>query len=179
MSARPPQGLPGLRGTEHIGLTVPDFDAAVDFFVRIIGCDFILDGGTYADPDFMERQIGVDRKARFRWGFVRCGNGPNFEIFEYTAPGQAAVPPLNSDIGGHHLAFYVDDIEAAVAHLKAHGVTVQGDIQKIEEGPAAGSLWIYFLSPWGLQMELVSYPHGKGPEGSPARRLWHPAKPQG
>ena len=63
MSARPPQGLPGLRGTEHIGLTVPDFDAAVDFFVRIIGCDFILDGGTYADPDFMERQIGVDRAA--------------------------------------------------------------------------------------------------------------------
>ena len=65
------------------------------------------------------------------------------------------------------------------AALEAHGVTVQGDIQKIEEGPAAGSLWIYFLSPWGLQMALVSYPHGKGPEGSPARRLWHPAKPQG
>ena len=173
------QGLPGLRGTEHIGLTVPDFDAAVDFFTRVIGCDFILDGGSYADPDFMERQIGVDRKARFRWGFVRCGSGPNFEIFEYSAPDQVEAPPRNSDIGGHHLAFYVDDIEAAVAHLKAHGVTVQGDIQKIEEGPAAGSLWIYFLSPWGLQMELVSYPNGKGPEGSPARRLWHPGRPQG
>lgn len=177
MGRGPSQGLPGLRGTEHIGLTVPDFDAAVDFFVRVIGCNFILDGGTYADPDFMERQIGVDRQARFRWGFVRCGNGPNFEIFEYSAPDQAEAPPRNSDIGGHHLAFYVDDIEAAVAHLKAHGVTVQGDIQRIDEGPAAGSLWIYFRSPWGLQMELVSYPNGKGPEDSPARRLWHPGKP--
>jgi hypothetical protein len=26
-------------------------------------------------------------------------------------------------------------------------------------------------------MELVSYPQGKGPEGSPARRLWHPGRP--
>jgi glyoxylase I family protein len=28
-------------------------------------------------------------------------------------------------------------------------------------GPAEGNRWIYFLSPWGMQFELVSYPHGK------------------
>src|SRR5680860_1399807 len=25
----------------------------------------------------------------------------------------------------------------------------------------AGQRWVYFLSPWGMQFELVSYPHGK------------------
>ncbi len=28
-------------------------------------------------------------------------------------------------------------------------------------GPAAGNRWIYFLAPWGMQFELVSYPAGK------------------
>ena len=167
-------GLPGLQGAEHIGITVPDFDAAIDFFVRVIGCEFILDGGSYSDPDFMERQIGVDRRSSFRWGFVRCGNGPNFEIFEYSAPERSLAPPRNSDVGGHHIAFYVDDIEAAVTHLRANGVTVQGEIQRIESGAAKGSLWVYFLSPWGMQFELVSYPSGKGDADSPARRLWRP-----
>ncbi|RFC65673.1 MULTISPECIES: VOC family protein [Mesorhizobium] len=177
MTGKSNRGLPGLRGAEHIGITVPDFDDAVDFFVRVIGCEFILDGGEYADPDFMERQIGVDRSSRFRWGFVRCKAGPNFEIFEYVAPDQEQAPPRNSDIGGHHIAFYVDDIDAAIAHLREQGVTVLGEIQHIESGPAKGSLWVYFLAPWGLQMELVSYPDGKGASDSPARRLWHPARP--
>lgn len=172
-----PTGLPGLRGAEHIGITVPDFDAAIDFFVRVIGCEFVLDGGAYSDPDFMERQIGVDRRSSFRWGFVRCKSGPNFEIFEYTAPDQVASPPRNSDIGGHHIAFYVDDIDAAIAHLQREGIKVLGNIQRIDSGPAQGSLWVYFLAPWGMQFELVSYPSGKGTEDSPARRLWHPAFP--
>ncbi len=170
-------GLPGLRGAEHVGITVPDFDAAIDFFVRVIGCEFILDGGVYSDPDFMERQIGVDRRSSFRWGFVRCANGPNFEVFEYSAPQQSPAPPRNSDIGGHHIAFYVDDIEAAVAHLRAEGVTVQGEVQRIDSGPAKGSLWVYFLSPWGMQFEAISYPKGMAYEKDAKTVLWDPKNP--
>ena len=173
-----PAGLPGLRGTEHIGLTVPDLDAAVDFFCRVIGCTHVFDGGRFADPAFMPRQLAVDAAASFRYGFVRCGQGPNLELFEYSAPDQAETPPRNSDIGGHHLAFYVDDIDAALAHLRAEGVTILGEPVVIADGPAAGSTWIYFLSPWGLQLELVSYPGGKGPPGGPGRGLWHPAHPE-
>ncbi len=28
-------------------------------------------------------------------------------------------------------------------------------------GPHEGQRWVYFLAPWGMQFELVSYPHGK------------------
>jgi glyoxylase I family protein len=28
-------------------------------------------------------------------------------------------------------------------------------------GPSLGQRWVYFLAPWGMQFELVSYPHGK------------------
>ena len=42
---------------------------------------------------------------------------------------------------------------------------------------AEGQRWIYFLSPWGMQFELVSFPQGKAYEADGAVRLWHPAKP--
>jgi catechol 2,3-dioxygenase-like lactoylglutathione lyase family enzyme len=169
-------GMPGLRGVEHIGLTVPDFDAACDFFIRVIGCEFVLDGGVVDEPDVMERQLGVDRAACCRWGFLRCGHGLNFEIFQYSGVEQRPAPK-NSDIGGHHLAFYVDDFDAALAHLRAEGVRIMGEPQWIDAGPAAGARWIYFLSPWGLQLELCSSPAGRGGPDSPARKLWRPDDP--
>ena len=30
-----------------------------------------------------------------------------------------------------------------------------------EQRPGEGKRWIYFLAPWGMQFELVSYPDGK------------------
>ena len=171
-------GLPGLRGIEHVGLTVPDLEQAVAFFVDVIGCEFILADGPFEnDPDTMRDRLGVPQDASFRYCFLRCRQGPNLEIFEYRAQDQATTPPRNSDVGGHHLAFHVDDFEAAVAHLDAHGAEVMRPVSYIGSGPAKGSHWVYFRSPWGLQLELCSYPGGKGDPDSPARRLWHPARP--
>ena len=85
--------------------------------------------------------------------------------------------PRNSDVGGHHLAFYVDDFDAAVAYLAAKGVQLLGKPTVRTTGPNAGQTWIYFLSPWGMQFELVSYPNGKEYEKDTKSRLWHPAKP--
>ncbi|GAA5542205.1 MULTISPECIES: VOC family protein [Brucella/Ochrobactrum group] len=59
--------------------------------------------------------------------FLRCGNGSNFEIFEYSSPDQNPVQPRNSDVGGHHLAFYVDDIDSAVQYLRMHDVRILGE----------------------------------------------------
>jgi hypothetical protein len=30
----------------------------------------------------------------------------------------------------------------------------------VDEGPATGQSIVYFLAPWGLQMEIISYPKG-------------------
>jgi hypothetical protein len=65
-----------------------------------------------------------------------------------------------------------------VAHLKACGVRILGEPTVRTTGASAGQTWVYFLSPWGMQLELVSYPGGKGYEKDTERRLWHPAKPQ-
>lgn len=172
--------MPGLRGGDHVGITVPDLEAATRFFVDVLGAERFYEIGPIADDtgDWMEAQLGVDPRARVnKLRFLRLGHGLNIELFEYEAPAQRRAVPANSDVGGHHLALYVDDFEAALAHLRAHGVEIMGEPVVRHAGPSAGQTWVYFRAPWGLQFELVSYPSGKAYERDTPRRLWDPRHP--
>jgi glyoxylase I family protein len=118
--------------------------------------------GPFQDEgDWMTEHLNVHPRAVMQQlHFFRCGGAAIFEVFQYSAPDQGDVPPRNSDVGGHHVALYVDDLDAAVDHLKRNGVTVLADPTS-SKGPSAGQRWVYFLAPWGMQFELVSYPDGK------------------
>lgn len=174
-------GLPGLRGTDHIGFTVPDLDQAHAFFVDVIGCEYVYTLGPFAHPDegddWMVEHMGVAPRTVMReLRFYRCKFGPNFEIFQYEAADGQGPEPRNSDIGGHHLAFYVDDLDEAVAYLRSHNVEVMGE-PTVSSSYSTGQRWVYFRSPWGMQFELVSFPNGKAYEKDAAVKLWHPAHP--
>ena len=169
-------GLPGLRGGEHVGLTVPDLDAAHTFLCDVLGAVMVFDGGSITGSDTMTRVLGTRADNSCRYRFYRLGKGLNLEIFEYLRADDGVHPP-NAAAGGHHIALYVDDIQAAAAHLSRHGITMSGPPEHIATGPAAGSDWFYFRAPWGLQMELVSYPHGKAYEADAAVKLWSPVRP--
>ena len=160
--------LPGVRRVDHIGLTVPDLDEAHHFFVEVLGCEYLYRLGPFENRGaWMSEHLGVDADATMRrLHFYRLGGQAIFEVFEYEAPGQRQQPPRNSDIGGHHVALYVDDLDAAVAALRDAGLTVMGE-PTTSSGASAGQRWVYFLSPWGMQFELVSYPGGKAFDHDP------------
>jgi catechol 2,3-dioxygenase-like lactoylglutathione lyase family enzyme len=172
-------GIPGLRGTEHIGFTVPDLDQAERFFVDVIGCERIYSLGPFIkDDNWMAEHLGVHPRTVMReLRFFRCKFGPNFEIFQYEAAEGSAPQPKNSDIGGHHLAFYVDDFETALEYLKNKGVAIMGE-PTLSKSLSEGQKWVYFTSPWGMQFELVSFPDGKAYESKATTKLWHPAHPE-
>ena len=160
-------GLPGLRRLDHVGFTVPDLDAAHTWLVDVLGCEYLYSLGPFRDDegDWMTRHLNIHPRAQMvenRW--FRLGDQAVFEVFHYESPDQDLDPessmPRNSDVGGHHVALYVDDLDAAVEHLKSHDVRVL-EGPTASRGPAEGNRWIYFLSPWGMQFELVSYPNGK------------------
>jgi catechol 2,3-dioxygenase-like lactoylglutathione lyase family enzyme len=175
-----PKGLPGIRGVDHIGFTVPSLDEAVSFFVEVLGCEPFFEVGPFvADDNWMLEHLNVHPRTVMRKiRFLRCGHGSNFELFEYEAPDQVRQQPKNSDWGGHHLAFYVDDIDAAVSYLKAKSVRVLGAPTIRTSGPTAGQTWVYFLTPWGMQLELVSFPGGRAYERETDRRLWNCLNPE-
>ena len=170
-----PLRLPGLTGIEHIGLTVPNLDDATRFFAALLGAETLYDVGPFESPDdWMAAHLAVHPRARInKMRVIRCGNGPVLELFEFTAPDQSTDVPKNSDVGGWHLAFYVEDMEAALAALKTHGVSIQSGPVEMTEGPSQGLTWLYFKAPWGQQMELVSYPGGLAAYKG-LRDVWRP-----
>ncbi len=155
---------------DHVGITVPDLAAAHDFFVGVLGCEYMYRLGPYRDDDgaWMREHLDVDERAVMeRLHFYRLGGQAVFEVFQYAAADQVATPPRNSDIGGHHVAVYVDDLDASVVALRAAGIRVLGE-PTTSRGPSEGQRWVYFLSPWGMQFELVSYPDGKAYDHDPS-----------
>jgi len=173
-------GMPGVRGVEHIGFTVPDIEQATRFFVDVLGCTHVYSLPSLSDPngEWMTEHLDVHPRAVAESiRFFRCGHGSNFEIFQYSSPDQEKTQPRNSDVGGHHLAFYVDDFAAALAFLREHKVRVLGEPTVRTTGPNAGQTWVYFQAPWGMQFELVSFPGGKGYEAMTTQRLWNPTRP--
>jgi catechol 2,3-dioxygenase-like lactoylglutathione lyase family enzyme len=173
-------GLPTMRGHDHTGITVPDMNQALNFFVDILGCRKATAFGPFSDDKgtFMQDVLDVHQHAVINQiVLVRCGAGSNIELFSYSSPDQKVVQPRNSDVGGYHIALYVDDIAAAAEYLKAKGVqTFKGPIP-ITEGPAAGQAILYFKAPWGLQFEAITYPQGMAYEKTSDVTLWDPKNP--
>ncbi len=162
-------GLPGLQRLDHIGFTVPDLPTAHDWLVNVLGCEYMYKLGPFRheDSDWMEEHLNVHPRAVMQeLHFFRLGGQAVFEVFQYAAPDQAGDLPRNSDIGGHHVALYVEDMDAAVAYLHEQGVTVLGDAT-LSRSASEGQRWVYFLAPWGMQFELVSYPDGKAYDHHP------------
>jgi catechol 2,3-dioxygenase-like lactoylglutathione lyase family enzyme len=172
--------VPGLRGHDHTGITVPDMAQAVDFFVNVLGCKQVMSFGPFADEkgNFMKDLLNVHPRAVIHQiTQVRCGYGSNIELFQYSSPDQKDATAKNSDIGGFHLAFYVDNIDAAKNYLDGKGVRTFYGPFRVTQGPAAGQGIFYFLAPWGLQMEMISYPKGMAYEASSSTILWSPKDP--
>jgi len=166
-------------GVDHVGINVPDLKQAEQFFSDALGCvpvthigPFKLDGAVAADPaKFAPRADSV------KLAMVRCGKGSNIELFEYqNSKGNMAIPKAE-DLGASHMAFYTDDMMGAVAHLKSQGIVVLGEPITMPSGDTEGETWVHFRSPWGAELELVSYPKGKGYEKNSKVRLWSPKKP--
>lgn len=172
--------LPGIRGVNHIGLTVPDLDQAESFFTEVLGCERAMAFGPFRDDEgtFMQDLLGVDPRAVVNQiRMLRCGFGSNIELFSYDAPDQATIRQRNSDIGAYHIAFYVDDIDAAAASLREAGIQTNMGPLPVSDGPAAGQSILYFSAPWGLQFEAISFPQGMAYEREGGPILWSNTAP--
>jgi catechol 2,3-dioxygenase-like lactoylglutathione lyase family enzyme len=172
-------GQLGLVGTDHVGVTVPDINQAIEWFEDVMGAVAPLSFGPISDPTgtLMHDLLDVDRAAVIRQiTSLRIGHSGNIELFQYDAPNQRHDWPRNSDWSGHHIAFYVTDIAAAVEYMQSRHVEKLLGPLPITDGPAAGQSINYFRTPFGLFIELISYPQGMAYERGPSRPLWSPKR---
>ena len=100
---------------------------------------------------------------KVRTAFLPAGES-HLELLEPTDPTSVIAKFLEKRSGLHHVCVLVDDIEAALAQLKARGVAL------IDESPriGAGGCRVAFVHPKGAQgvlLELKQAVAGQGPSG--------------
>ena len=173
------RGELGLVGADHVGITVPDINQAIEWFEDVMGAVAPLTFGPFSDPTWdIHARPARCRPARGdrQITMLRIGHSGGIELFDYTAPDQLHTHPRNSDWAGHHIAFYVTDIETAVEYMQSKGVEKFLGPFPVTGGPAAGQSINYFRTPFGTFIELISYPQGMAYERDPSRPLWSPKR---
>jgi catechol 2,3-dioxygenase-like lactoylglutathione lyase family enzyme len=171
-------GIPTARNIDHAGYTVPDLDQAIDFFTTVLGCELLYQAGPYGEPEpnWMQAHLNASPGGKVRLALLRCGPVNNIELVEFKAPDQTTTPPRVSDAGGRHLAFYVDDMDAAIAYLKAQPSikVLEPIVHAPDEGEEAGITSTYFITPWGMYMEVIHRPDHAPYEQRTTARLFGP-----
>lgn len=154
---------PNFLGVDHVSWTVPDLEAAIRFYVDVIGAKELFRLGPLdaADMpvdaegrDWMATHVNVPG-ARLTLAMLQLSHNLKFQLVQYDKPDdRRSELPRNCDRGGHHLGLLVDDVDKTARYLEAHGCTVMETIY-IEEGPLAGKKNLYVLDPFGHQLEIV------------------------
>ena len=119
--------------------------------------------------------MNADPRAAERLSMLRLGPNLNVELLEYRIPGVKHEMPLSSNLNVGHFAFDVDDINAAGTYLKSKNVQMLEGPRHNTDGPNAGQDSWFFITPWGMTVELVQRPpHMPYEKDTPARLFKEP-----
>ena len=94
-------------------------------------------------------------------GGVAGAPGIELELIEYVQPRGAPLPLRTNVPGVAHIAFDVDDIDAALARLAAAGTTPVSPPVEIDRGVHCGMRACYLRDPDGFTIELMQQPRSR------------------
>lgn len=119
---------------DHMGVVVEDLEAAVGFFVEL-GME--LEGEAPVEGPWVDRVNGLDG-VRVDIAMMRTPDGHGrLELTRFHTPAAVSPEPENAPgntLGLRSIMFVVDDIDAAVAGLRAHGAELVGEVAQYQDG---------------------------------------------
>jgi predicted enzyme related to lactoylglutathione lyase len=142
----------------HTNLIAQDWKRLATFYQSVFGCNPVPPERDLRGP-WLEKATGIEN-AQLRGIHLRLPgwgeDGPTLEIFQYghmTDPGyRTANRP-----GLAHLAFAVDDVEAACQAVLAEGGGRIGEVVTLEVLDAGSVTFAYMTDPEGNLIELQSW----------------------
>jgi predicted enzyme related to lactoylglutathione lyase len=142
----------------HVNIVAEDWKRLTEFYRLVFGCS-VVPPERDLSGQWLEDVTGVPR-ARIRGAHLRLpgyGNeGPTLEIFQYDQQTSRQKTAANSP-GFAHIAFAVDDVEAARNAVIAAGGKDVGKLV-IHEVPGVGKLTVvYVTDPEGNIIELQKW----------------------
>ena len=95
--------------------------------------------------------------------FYRCGSAPTSRSSNGRPPTASAASRATATSAATTSRSTSTTSTPPSTYLREQGVRVLGE-PTASRNASEGQRWVYFLSPWGMQFELVSYPDGKAYE---------------
>ncbi|MGD0289259.1 MAG: VOC family protein [Candidatus Binataceae bacterium] len=140
----------------HIGITVRDMNAALAFYVDVLGMEK-LGEATFSGEEAsrLTRLPGTILRAVYLRGGKQI-KGPPLELLHFVEPATDAAKAYAgvSNPGITEVAFWVDDIEKAYADLRAKGVEFYSPPQLFQFAGYKAKA-VYFWGPDGTTLELI------------------------
>jgi glyoxylase I family protein len=141
----------------HVGLTVSDLDASVEFYCAVLGC--VVRERSEASGSEIETLTGIGG-ARIHTADLELEGGAILELIQYLAPKAPLLTQRRDQPGHTHIGFVVGDVDAAYERLTARGSTPSSRPVAINE---PGSAWdgvraFYACDPDGRTVECLEMP---------------------
>ena len=151
------QDAPPARAVHHVGMSVADLDAALDFWRRFLGIE--PRWRTTLDRPYLGRHVGYPG-VRIDAAFVDLPGGIVLELLDYDVDGKEPNSDATANPGNVHLCLLVDDCGAAWERAVAAGarpVVPEGPVD-VDGGPNRGARAAYLRIHDGISLELFQPP---------------------
>jgi len=131
----------------HVGLTVGNLQRSVDWYCTHLGLREIgrahLDGLKISiQTDLPETEIDVA---------LLAGSNTVLELLCYSSPPGEPYRLRCCDVGAAHVCVVVDDLEATVTAMRAHGVIFHAEPTQL----VGETKMVYVRDPDGVMVELI------------------------
>lgn len=142
----------------HTNLIARDWRRLSGFYQRVLGCIPVPPQRSYAGRA-LEAGTGIVG-ASLEGEHLRLPGygpgGPTLEIYQYGATAEGGRGVVNRP-GFGHIAFEVQDVDAARSEILAHAGRAIGEIVRLETSAGATVTWCYVTDPEGNIIELQSW----------------------
>lgn len=135
----------------HVGLTVSDLDASIEFYRDVVGMELTMrleTGGPWFD------ELTRNEGAIIDVAMLELG-GVTLQLVEYRQGGDEAAPVAHHRPGSPHLSIEVDDVDRRHAAITASG---RHHPTAIVEIAGVGARSFYVEDPDGVPVELIEMP---------------------
>ncbi|QEL20145.1 SMU1112c/YaeR family gloxylase I-like metalloprotein [Limnoglobus roseus] len=120
--------------THHVAIICSDYERSKWFYTQVLGLTVVA-------------EVYRAERASYKLD-LRLPDGTQIELFSFPNPPKR--PSYPEACGLRHLAFEVEDIDAAVADLARHGIAAEA----VRLDPYTGKRFTFFADPDGLPLEL-------------------------
>ena len=136
---------------DHVGVVVDDLKAAIAFFVEL-GME--VEGEARIEGPWVDRVNGLDG-VRVDIAMMRTPDGHGrLELTKFHTPTAVSAEPenaLGNTLGLRSIMFAVDDIDATIAGLRAHGAELVGEVAQYQDSHRL----CYIRGPEGIIVALA------------------------